>query len=259
MSSSIWSAIRSSGRAWPLSSARRFSARTTGSLFGCSRIPTDGYEALLGTHHVERFLRFALREHFASLQPVVERMLASGHAAAAQAGARQVCLAAFDVPEAAVLAERALAGDAPLRVGAAQVYAANLMSDVDPDVCVAALRRLFDDPEAEVRAAAVNFLSDLPPEALPRLEPLLRALIQSAAFAEADDQLLRLMGGPRVTSRGCCLARILASSPCAAAKLRTSAPAPPRLPVRSGSCWCAHTLRARTKNSGVTPSTSSMS
>ncbi len=42
------------------------------------------------------------------------------------------------------------------------------MSDVDPDVCVAALRRLFDDPEAEVRAAAVNFPSDLPPEALPR-------------------------------------------------------------------------------------------
>jgi hypothetical protein len=153
----------------------------------------DSDEALLGTFHVERFLGVALRENFANLQPAVERMLSSEHVAVAQAGARRACLAAFDVPEAAGLAERALAGRGPLRLGAAQIYAANLVSGADHAACDAALRRLFDDPETEVRAAAINFLDRLSLEDLRSVEPLLRVLIHSAAFAEADDQLLRLL------------------------------------------------------------------
>ena len=150
-------------------------------------------EMVLASYPAERFLRYALRDHFSTLGPVVQRMLGSPDAAVAQAGARLACITAFDVPEAISLAETALAGGPPLRLGAAQVYSANLISGPDRCTCEAALRRLFDDPDPEVRSAAVHFIYDVSSEKVPVIQALLHALINSPAFIEAGDPLFYLL------------------------------------------------------------------
>jgi hypothetical protein len=153
----------------------------------------DCDEVLLGTHPTERFLQYALRDHFPTLRPLVERMLASPDATVGQAGARLACVTAFEVPEAIPLAETALTGHSLLRLGAAQVYSANLLSGPDRHTCEAALLCLFNDPDPEVRSASIHFLYDVSAEEVPVIEPLLHALIDSSAFTEAGDSLFRLL------------------------------------------------------------------
>jgi hypothetical protein len=153
----------------------------------------DCDELLLGTQPIERFFWYALRDHFPTLRPVVERMLASADAAVAQAGARLACVTAFDVPEAVPLAKTALAGSSSLRLGAAQVYSANLISGRDRSTCEAALQRLFDDADPDVRSASIQFLYGISAEEMPVIEPLLHALINSSAFTETGHSLFRLL------------------------------------------------------------------
>jgi Novel STAND NTPase 1 len=157
-------------------------------LFECL---VDCDDDLLGTYMVERFLRYTLRGHFAIVEPILERMLVSAHVTVAQAGARLVCIASLDLPEAERLAAAALTGEMPLRLGAAQVYSANVLSH--RLACEAALHRLFEDLEQEVRSAAVHFLHDLPAEDLATIAPLLEVLIDSPAYVEGADGILDLL------------------------------------------------------------------
>ena len=86
----------------------------------------DTEEDLLQTHYADRFLNFALQTHFQALSPILERMVSSEIAEVATVDARQGCLASLELEEARSIAELCLSGSEALRIGAAQVMAANV-------------------------------------------------------------------------------------------------------------------------------------
>jgi len=139
---------------------------------------------LLSTPYVERFLYYALSTHFVVLAPIVERMIASDIPEVATTGARQACLASLSLEEAHPLAERCLAGTVAQRIGAAEVFAANLHIAGLRAFCEEALVQLFDDPEESVRAAASACFRSLRGEDIAYFVRLIEAFVQSRAFAK---------------------------------------------------------------------------
>jgi hypothetical protein len=150
-------------------------------------------EALLKTHYVEKLMHYATCTHFSALRPIVERMLASSDPEVAQAGARQACLAAFTVQEAEELAQRCAAGPQPLRLGAAQVYAANLPDSRWRSICAAVLPLLFNDASDEVRNVAAGCFDRLDGNSLADVPELVEQFERSDAFAHHHGQLLRAL------------------------------------------------------------------
>jgi hypothetical protein len=71
--------------------------------------------------------------------PIVERMLASRDTTVRTVGARRATALYLLKDEGSQLAERALAGDPAMRIGAAQVYSANLSVPLFRERCAAAL------------------------------------------------------------------------------------------------------------------------
>ena len=86
----------------------------------------DADERLLATRLFEDFLRYAIPTHFTELETVLHRMIKSGDEAVATAGARWSCYASLTVEEALPLASQCPSGSKSQRLGAADVYAANL-------------------------------------------------------------------------------------------------------------------------------------
>ena len=113
-------------------------------------------DALLQTEFVERFLFFALQTHFRELPSILACMVASQVPDVASAGARQACLAALDVQEAADIARLCLSGSEAQEIGAAQVMAANVRIATCRTFCEDALVKLFSDPSDRVRAEAAR-------------------------------------------------------------------------------------------------------
>jgi len=138
----------------------------------------------LSTPYVERFLYYALSTHFAVLAPILERMITSDISEVTTAGARQACLASLSFQEARPLAERCLAGTVAQRIGAAEVFAANLHVATLRVFCEEALVQLFDDPEESVCAAASACFRSLPGEDIAHFVRLIEAFVQSRAFAK---------------------------------------------------------------------------
>ena len=102
-------------------------------------------ERLLATRYVEIFLHYAGQTHFQQLEPVLSRMVESQVEDVARAGARQGCLAALEIEDALPLANRCFAGSKSLRLGATEVYSANLFlflskapSELSAKKCLAA-------------------------------------------------------------------------------------------------------------------------
>ena len=147
-------------------------------------------DALLATPFIERFMYFALQTHFQELAPVLERMVNSEIPDVASTGARQACLAALDLPEAATLAELCLSGSEPQRVGAAQVMAANIKVATCRSFCEDALVRLFNDPSENVRAEAADCFRRFEEDDLVRYEHLIAQFVLSDAFAKNRFPLL---------------------------------------------------------------------
>ena len=113
-------------------------------------------DALVGTEFVERFLFFALQTHFQELSSILERMVTSQLTEVASAGARQACVAALDLEEAAEIARICLSGSEAQKIGAAQVMAANVRTATCRSFCEDALVSLFNDPSDKVRAEAAR-------------------------------------------------------------------------------------------------------
>ena len=111
-------------------------------------------DGLLATHYVEQFLRYGTQTHFNELEPVLSRMLASDDENIATVGARQSCLASLTIQEAIPLGQRCVSGSKPLRLGAAEVYAANLKDSALRADCEDMLAQLFNDSDDEVRKKA---------------------------------------------------------------------------------------------------------
>ncbi len=139
-------------------------------------------DALLQTPFIERFLLFALQTHFQELSQILKRMVSSQLHDVATAGARQACLAALDLPEAADLAELCLSGSEAQRNGAAEVMAANVRTAAFRSFCEDTLIKLFNDTSADVRAEAAQCFSGFEGTQLGEYAHLVTQFVSSDAF-----------------------------------------------------------------------------
>ena len=148
-------------------------------------------DALLGALYVERFLYHALPKGFAELSGIVVRMLGSEAEGVQQAGARLACLASLGIGEALPLAQQCLAGTPEQRLGAAQVFSANVTHPAFRPRCVNALMDLFDDREESVRAEASTCFDEFEGEQLGAYVGLVEAFAASCAFSAHHEALIR--------------------------------------------------------------------
>ena len=147
-------------------------------------------DVLLQTRFAEQFMFFALQTHFQELAEILERMVRSQVPDVASAGARQSCLAALDLEEAAAIADLCLSGSEPQRIGAAQVMAANVKVATCRSFCEDALVSLFNDPSEKVRSEAANCFRRFEGNDLVGYEHLIAQFVLSDAFPESRFPLL---------------------------------------------------------------------
>ncbi len=159
--------------------------------FGVARfVELCSEDEVLSTPFVEEFLKYGVQTHFVELQPILSRMLASVDDDVATAGARQSCLASLTMEAALSLAEQCADGSQPLRLGAAEVYAANLKASALRAECEAMLAKLFDDPEQNVREAAALCFRRFSGRDLLEYVDLAYRYIESAAFTTQVNPLI---------------------------------------------------------------------
>jgi len=150
----------------------------------------DTEDVLLGTRFVEEFLSWAVRTHFAPLRPVLVRMLDSECTKAAEAGARQACLAGLYIDGAQDLAERCMHGTQTQRVGAAQVFAANVDRSQFRQTCLEGLVGAFHDASDKVQDAAAGCFRDIAQAELADFADLMIAFAKSPAYAKHNGNLV---------------------------------------------------------------------
>lgn len=150
-------------------------------------------DRLLGTRFVEDFIRYAATTHWDDIKPVIGRMLKSQIDEVAAAGARQACLASLTEEDAIPLAQGCVKGATALRLGAAQVYAANLQFSEHRAECQSTLETLFSAPNAEVRIAASRCFDRFDGNALASYESLIDAFVRSPAFKDGHHSLIHAL------------------------------------------------------------------
>ncbi len=165
-------------------------------------------DVLLGTRFVEEFLSWALRTHFDALRPVLVRMLDSECAEAAESGARQACLASLNIEEAQDLVERCLYGTETERIGAAQVFAANVGRAQFRQECVDGLVQFFNDPCYKVQEAAAGCFRNISQAELGDFADLMLEFVNSPAYAKHNSNLIFVLhespfAPPEVICRAC--------------------------------------------------------
>ena len=142
----------------------------------------DADERLLATRLFEDFLKYAVPTHFTQLEPILARMIKSENEAVATAGALWVCYASLTVEEALPLATLCPYGSKPQRLGAAEVYAANLKLSAHRAVSEEMLGKLFSDSDVEVRHEAARCFYGFEGQELGEYISLTEEYIQSPAF-----------------------------------------------------------------------------
>ncbi|MGC2236179.1 MAG: NACHT domain-containing protein [Pyrinomonadaceae bacterium] len=146
-------------------------------------------DELLRTRGVERFLNYALQTHYTILLPILQRMINSKDANTKTAGARLSCIMGLLLEEAQQLTETCIQGDETLRIGAAQVFAANLLEARFKEFCVNNLCVFFNDEAEEVRKAASECFRKLRNDQLGEYINLVDSFVKSEAFTEEHDLL----------------------------------------------------------------------
>ena len=121
----------------------------------------DTKDELLSTYFVERFISYAVRDEITLLEPILRRMMGSTLEPVGIAGARQACIAALVHEECRHLAEACLSGSEAHRLGAAEVFSANLGIVDYRSYSEECLIRLFDDESDRVRAEASSCFGEL--------------------------------------------------------------------------------------------------
>ena len=147
-------------------------------------------ERLLATRHVYGFMRDGLRDSFAELRPVVERMLRPSEPEVCEAGARLASLALLVDQDAADLVEEALHGGARHRLGVAQVASANIATPECRRWSEETLVVLFNDDDAGVRGEAASCFRQLKHDILDTYGDLIAAFCDSRAFHEGSSRWL---------------------------------------------------------------------
>ena len=150
-------------------------------------------DRLLATRHVCDFVNAHLRDHFAELRPLVERMLRSSKPEVRTVGARLASIAALIHDSATNLVDEALRGDARQRLGVAQVATANVADQKYRDWCETTLAALFDDDDANVRRKAASCFLQLRDETLGTYGELIATFCDSRAFQEDSFSILHTL------------------------------------------------------------------
>ena len=159
-------------------------------LFRDMNLPED---RLLATHHVCDFIHGHLRDGFPELRPIIERMLRSSEPEVCEAGAGFACIANLIHEDAADLVDEALCGDAPHRLGVAQVAAANIAVPECRAWCESTLDALFDDDDPEVRRETASCFRQLQDETLDDYGDLIATFCGSKAFEEDSSWILHTL------------------------------------------------------------------
>jgi len=152
---------------------------------------TEG--VLLGTKRVELFLYYALPTHFETLTAIVERMIMSELPEVVKVGARQACVISLSREEARWLAELCLSGTETHRSAAAEIFVVNFRNAHLREFCEKTLIQLFNDPSQEVRSQAARCFSYFEAEELGDYTSLVETFVESPAFANGNDNLIRAL------------------------------------------------------------------
>jgi hypothetical protein len=151
-------------------------------------------DRLLATHDVVRFVHHSLREHFARVQYIIERMLRSELPETSEAGARLASLAVlYGHTEAEKLVEEALQGSPSQRLGVAQVASSNLRYPDCRQWSERQLLPLFNDSGRKVRQEAASCFRSLEGHSLESYENLIGQFCTSAAYQEDSFSLLHAL------------------------------------------------------------------
>lgn len=145
-------------------------------------------DILLGTHHVENFLGYALQTHISLLESILKRMVDSKEIDVVKAGARRICIASFEIQEARPLMESCLVGTNDQRLGAAEVFCTNII--IYPDFCKDKLIRFFSDHNEQVRKMAAGCFRHLAGSDLGKFTDLIEAFIESPSFDTDIEDLI---------------------------------------------------------------------
>jgi hypothetical protein len=164
-------------------------------------------QEILACRGVGEYLRYRGATDLEHLQPVLERMLESDDEETRRLGAVQAALAALGDEQARPLVEHCLEGGAEFRVGVSQVFAHNVTKARFRSYCEENLRRLFDDPEPEVRKSAAGAIREMRNGGLEKLTDLIVHFIGSQALRDDPEALMLAVEGatappPQLTLRG---------------------------------------------------------
>ena len=152
----------------------------------------DGADTIMGSCDVERFLHFAIFRDYSAIRPHLIGMLVSTSASAVRVAGRQLTVAALHLDSELARSDQNLAVNArgEARVGAAEIYVANLADPTVGTACQAHLRDLFDDDNEAVRAAAREWWRSLSANDLASSQSLLADYAQSRAFEEHNTSVI---------------------------------------------------------------------
>lgn len=152
----------------------------------------DADDLLLASGRMERLMIYIGNADPEEVDPVIVRMLSSSDAEVLTAGGRMAAFAALQWRRPALM-ERALASDAPVRRGLAEVCAARVGRSADSELVLSTLRRLMHDEDDEVRKQVGTLAENLRGEDLRPYAQLLAELIASPSYVHATPQLLITM------------------------------------------------------------------
>jgi len=150
-------------------------------------------ERVLATRHVYGFVRDRLRDGFADVRPLLERMLRFHHPEVCEAGARLAALALLMDQDTADLVDEALRGSAHQRLGVARVASANITSPECRRWSEEMLVELFNDDDVGVREEAAKCFRQLKDVVLVSYGSLIVAFCDSNAFHEDSFWLLHTL------------------------------------------------------------------
>ena len=148
-------------------------------------------DRLLATPHVYQLMFHGLRDNFADLRPLVERMLRSSEPEVGEAGARLAGIAVLvGHKSAATLVDDALHGRANHRLGIAQVAATNIADPECRTWSETMLRTLFDDDDTGVRRKTASCFRQLRDETIGTYGEMIAAFCDSRAYQDDSFWLL---------------------------------------------------------------------
>lgn len=150
-------------------------------------------DALFEAPDVDRFIWYAVPSHYQALASIIDRMRMSELPMVARAGGRHACLAGLVIDEAQPLANLCDSGNSENRLGAAEVYSANVRTLRFKEFCEKRLTKMFYDTSAEVREKAASCFGKFENNQLGDFIALVESFVDSPAFSDGHEFLIRAL------------------------------------------------------------------